>query len=329
MYNDSLWPSASHTTSNNPRNLTTPTSLYASDYGFNTGTLLYRGHFVATGTETSFFIETQGGTAFAHSTFINDQDLGSWPGISTAENYNQTLPLPALSAGEEVVLTIIIDNMGLDENQRVGIDEMKNPRGILRYDLAGCDPGAIGWKITGNLGGEDYRDKIRGPLNEGGLFAERMGYHLPDPPSEKRSDGSPFDGLKGAGISFYTTTVELDLPYGYDIPLAFEFTNTTSDDGTGPAEFRSQLYVNGYQFGKYGTFPLYPVSPYSFSLPFRSFPSPSVLSRQPFPVLPSPLSFLRSPPLFSPHHPHLLTHLISQKSTTSAPKLSSPSPKAS
>jgi hypothetical protein len=69
--------------------------------------------------------------------------------------------------------------------------------------------------------------------------------------------------LSGPGIAFYTTTFDLDLPTGYDIPLAFSFSNGTSNatspqatytftNGTArPAAYRCQLFVNGYQFGKY------------------------------------------------------------------------------
>jgi hypothetical protein len=31
------------------------------------------------------------------------------------------------------------------------------------------------WKLIGNAGGEDFSDKVRGPLNEGGLWLERIG----------------------------------------------------------------------------------------------------------------------------------------------------------
>lgn len=48
-YDDSKWTVADHITTNNPTVLATPTSLYASDYGYNTGALVYRGHFTATG----------------------------------------------------------------------------------------------------------------------------------------------------------------------------------------------------------------------------------------------------------------------------------------
>lgn len=39
---------------------------------------------------------------------------------------------------------------------------------------------------------------------------------------------------------------DLNLPKGFDIPLAFKFTNSTETPN-----FRAQIYVNGYQFGKY------------------------------------------------------------------------------
>lgn len=276
-YDDSAWTAATNTNSSNPRRLTTPTSLYASDYGYNTGSLIYRGRFTTSGNESSFSITTQGGSAFGHSVFLNGTVLGSWPGIDKDENYNQTLTLPNLSAGSTYILTVVIDHMGLDENFSPGSDEMKNPRGILNYDLSGRPQSAITWKITGNFGGENYADKTRGPLNEGAFYAERQGYHLPNPPSAAWTTSSPLDGISSAGAAFYSTSFDLDLPTGYDIPLSFVFSNTTSNNtSTTPTKTRStplllpsrqtpspantttsgfnyrvQLFVNGWQFGKY------------------------------------------------------------------------------
>lgn len=126
---------------------------------------------------------------------------------------------------------------------------MKTPRGIMNYTLTGRPQSAITWKLTGNLNGEKYLDKARGPLNEGGLFAERQGYHLPAPPSQNWASLSPLQGTKTAGITFYSASFNLDLPKGYDIPLTFNFGNTTMDGAT--ASYQAQLYVNGFQFGKY------------------------------------------------------------------------------
>ena len=250
-YDDSAWINADSSISNNTvRNLTTPTSLYASDYGFNTGNLLFRGHFIATGKESSFYLQTQGGTAYGVSVFLNDTFLGSWPGNDAQSAYNQTLALPKFQPGQPAVLTVLQDHMGFNEDGTVGSDENKAPRGILNYVLVGRDQTAVSWKITGNLGGEDYRDKTRGPLNEGGLYAERQGYHLPNPPTSSWTTSKPTEGINSAGVAFYSVKFQLDLPAGYDIPLAFQFTNGTNN-GTNVMNYRSQLYVNGYDFGKY------------------------------------------------------------------------------
>jgi hypothetical protein len=262
-YNDAAWMSADMAkTCNSHRDLTTPTSLYGSDYGFNTGSLLFRGHFTAAGNESSLSLQTQGGSAFGSSVWLDNTFIGSFVGFDAATIGNSTFKLPNLSAGSDHVLTVLIDHMGLDEDWVVGSETMKNPRGILNYDLSGRPQSAITWKIAGNLGGEDFLDKIRGPLNEGAMYAERQGYHLPNPPvtnPDWKQSGGPTEGIASAGVAWYVTNFDLNMPEGYDIPLSIQFTNSsttpasTAEYGTGstaPA-YRVQLYVNGWQFGKY------------------------------------------------------------------------------
>ncbi|KIW20461.1 hypothetical protein PV08_01036 [Exophiala spinifera] len=247
-YDDWLWPFADLTTTNNTwRDLTTPTSLYASDYGFHSGSLLYRGHFVSQGNESILYINTRGGKAYGHSIWLNQTFVGSWAGVSTQNNTNVTYNLPPLQAGKAYVFSILIDHMGYDESGFIGSDLMKTPRGILDYSLAGQEKTAITWKLTGNLGGEDYRDRTRGPLNEGGMYAERQGWHLPNPPSQNWESRSPFDGVSEAGVGFFSTQFDLDIPAGWDVPLSFKFGNSTQP----PAQYRVQFYINGFQYGKY------------------------------------------------------------------------------
>jgi len=254
-YDDSLWTKADLTYSNNTaRNLTTPTSLYASDYGYNTGNLLFRGYFTATGSESSIYLSTQGGSAYGMSAWLNGTFIGSFAGYDAAMNSNVTFLLPNIAASKTYVLTVLLDNMGLDENGEAGSSMMKNPRGILDYDLTGRDKSAVSWKLTGNLHGEDYEDRTRGPLNEGGLYAERQGYHLPGAPTSgwKDSPGGPLSGVTAPGVQFYATTFDLDMPTGYDIPLSIQFGNGTDlVNGTYQRAIRCQIYVNGYQFGKW------------------------------------------------------------------------------
>lgn len=251
-YDDSAWPIANKpTTDNTLRPLDTPTSLYSSDYGFHAGYLIYRGSFVAQGNETEFFIRTQGGQAFGSSLWLNQTLLGSWTGLNQNSDCNATYTLPQLQRGQSYVITVVVDNTGLDEDWTVGADEMKSPRGILNYILSGRDASTITWKLTGNLGGEDYHDKTRGPLNEGGLYAERHGFHQPEPPSADWKTSSPLDGLSQSGIGFYSTKFDLDIPRGWDVPLYFNFGNNSTTDSSSPPAYRVQLYVNGYQYGKY------------------------------------------------------------------------------
>ncbi|KAL2838092.1 glycoside hydrolase family 35 protein [Aspergillus pseudoustus] len=251
-YNDEAWTRCDVTTTNNPRNLSTPTSLYASDYGYHAGSLIYRGHFTSEGTESSINILLEGGYAFGYTVWLNDTHLGGWPGSSSDMFHNQTLELPAdLTAGSSYVLNVIMDHMGLDQNFPASPQHMKDPRGILDYTLSTRDKSAISWRLTGNLGGEHYRDWTRGPRNEGASYPERQGYHLPGALSssqlQEQRSRSPFEEIPPAGVGFYATSFNLSIPAGYDVPLSIVFKNETA----GPAKFRATFYVNGWQFGKY------------------------------------------------------------------------------
>ncbi|KAF1837258.1 hypothetical protein BDW02DRAFT_519504, partial [Decorospora gaudefroyi] len=257
-YDDSMWTVADlKQTYNSHRPLTTPMSLYSSDYGYHTGTLLFRGTFTATGSESSLSLQTQGGSAFGSSAWIGDHFLGSWRGFDAAMKGTSTFTLPNLTKGKTYTITVVVDNQGLDENWTIGTETMKNPRGILNYDLDGHAAEDITWKLTGNLGGEDYRDLSRGPLNEGGLYIERQGLHLPGALSSasdvawKPSAGPVTDGIPAPGIGFFATTFDLHLPAGFDIPLSFTFTNSSTSTSEAVPAYRVQLYVNGWQYGKY------------------------------------------------------------------------------
>lgn len=72
--------------------------------------------------------------------------------------------------------------MGLNGAWTAGSNEFQTPIGIWDYNFNTLDEKlstAVTWKLTGNLGGEDYADQVRGPVNEGAFYAERQGWHLP------------------------------------------------------------------------------------------------------------------------------------------------------
>ncbi|KAF2094930.1 beta-galactosidase [Rhizodiscina lignyota] len=258
-YSDADWTVADHTKTNNTHRkpVLTPKVLFSSDYGYHTGSLIYRGHFTANGEEKTLKLWTQGGSAYGMSAWLGDTFLGSWNGADYAEEWNSTFTLPnSIKKGKKYIFTVLIDVTGLEEDFTPADEQMKEPRGILDYSLSGHPKSAITWKLTGNLGGESYPDKTRGPLNEGALYAERQGYHLPSPPISspgwKTVSGGPLKGITSPGVAFYTTSFSLDMPSGYDIPLSFTFNNGSATDAAGRSlAYRAILYVNGYQFGKY------------------------------------------------------------------------------
>ena len=127
IYDDSKWTPAtlSYTNNTTVRNLTTPTSLYSSDYGYNTGSLLYRGHFVANGAENNISVHTQGGTGYGTSIWLNDTFLSSWVGNGGVGNVSQNKTLADLEADQPYVVTVLIDHMGYDESGPIGSDTVR------------------------------------------------------------------------------------------------------------------------------------------------------------------------------------------------------------
>ncbi|KAH9886114.1 glycoside hydrolase family 35 protein [Xylariomycetidae sp. FL2044] len=261
-YDDSAWPVADLPSTNNTfQPLRAPVSTYASDYGFHAGSLIYRGHFNATGYETTFALLVQGGSGFGATIWLDGAFLSTYTGNGTASYAEFNIEIPSSSSlepGTEHIFTIVVDHMGQDENG-VWSDDMKAPRGVLGWRLATsiATSTPVAWRLTGNLRGEAYVDRARGPLNEGGLFAERQGYHLPSPPTDDDDDSwtssTPFEeGLSAPGVTFYSTSFTLDIPSAeWDVPLAFAFTNDTTAASSGGGAYRAQLYINGWQFGKY------------------------------------------------------------------------------
>ncbi|KIK68783.1 glycoside hydrolase family 35 protein [Collybiopsis luxurians FD-317 M1] len=250
---DEDWVVANHTTTNIPfpMNYGDGRILYGCDYGFCENVVLWRGHFNATGEEKSVNLSVNGGAAFAASVWLNDQFLNTTFGNSTnnANVIEETdekylFPPGSLRVGQDNVITIVQDNMGVNEAKPIN-DDAKSPRGVRGFQL---NTGNFSeWKVQGKVGGyTNYLDKVRGVLNEGGLFGERKGWHLPgfdtsSWQSRKLSDGLP---SAKAGVGFFVATFELDMPSGYDIPMSFTFSDPLGQP------YRLYMFVNGWMMGK-------------------------------------------------------------------------------
>jgi beta-galactosidase GanA len=139
-----------------------------------------------------------------------------------------------LSTGENV-LTVVMDHSGHDQRADALI-----PRGIMSATLlSSSNTTFTKWTIAGNAGGESNIDPVRGVIAEGGLHAERLGWHLPGFDDATWASRSPAEGVDNGTIAFFRTTSDLAVPEGYDVSLEFVLTSPPGSN------LRAQLYVNG------------------------------------------------------------------------------------
>jgi len=91
-----------------------------------------------------------------------------------------------------------------------------------------------------------FPDKVRGVTNEGGLFGERKGWHLPGFDTSNWETRDLTDGLpdSSAGVGFFVTTFNLSIPTGFDVPLSFNFEEEFGQP------YRVYMFVNGWMMGK-------------------------------------------------------------------------------
>ncbi|KAK7984309.1 putative PMA1-H+-transporting P-type ATPase [Apiospora arundinis] len=259
------WVSANNTETSNP---TKPASnnpvLYVDDYGIHAGTHIYRATFPSTAEPpTGVFLNITGGTAFGYSAWLNSQFIGSWLGLSYLDRagLNLSFANATLSqSGEQNVLVVVMDNSGHDQRA-----EALNPRGITNATLLGPASYSFSeWKIAGTAGRQDVLDPVRGPLNEGGLYAERVGMHLPgyddstwESASSSSSSSTSEDkknntlSVPGAGIRVFRTTVPLSVPTGLDVSISFRL---TAAEDAASNQLRALLFINGYQYGRFNPY---------------------------------------------------------------------------
>ncbi|KAL4887612.1 glycoside hydrolase superfamily [Aspergillus karnatakaensis] len=238
------WVNADAMTTPSKFNDSTKPYLYSDQYGFHTGVHLWRGYF--NGSVDGVYLKVQGGIAHGWTAWLNGQLVGSFLGnISSAiGDAELTFPKDTVAEGKNVLL-VMQDNTGHDQGSA-----SLNVRGILNATLLNNESGFSSWKVAGTAGGSsgETLDPVRTHYNEGGLRAERLGWHLPGFDDSGWSNAAPGDGFEGAGVKFYRTHLPLNTPKGHDVALSvklnFDSTQTSK-------KFRAYLYINGYQYGRY------------------------------------------------------------------------------
>ncbi|KAG9232521.1 putative beta-galactosidase C [Amylocarpus encephaloides] len=234
-YDDSKWAVCDKTSTLSPVAPITKPVLFPSDYGFYTGTKIYRGSFDGQGF-AAVDLTCSGGLAFGWTAWLNDILVGGNAGNTTLTTTNAVLKLPASALkATDNLLTVV-------------------PRAsrILGASLVSSSSTTSGtgfklWKIQGNAGGSANLDPVRGPMNEGGLYGERLGWPFPSfvPSSPQFDRSSPFTGINSSGIRFYIIAFHLNIDSDLDVPLGIEL-STPAGTVT-----RVMFWINGYQFGKY------------------------------------------------------------------------------
>ncbi|WP_241911148.1 beta-galactosidase [Streptomyces sp. DH-12] len=241
-FDDSGWKKADRTTADNPRHGPGAASgvvLDTDEYGFHEGDTWYRGRYTPETASTSVKVSVKTGTAGHAMVWLNGRYLGA-QGDGTATH---TVPAGVAEPGRQAVLAILVRNMGHYEDWSSD-GRSKGGRGLADVEVPGS--GTVEWRIQGAAGGPDPADTVRGIFNNGGLYGERMGWHLPGAPDSSWSTTQSFKSER-PGVRWYRTTAGLDLPEGTDTAVGLRI----DDDGLRVDKYRVQIFVNGWNTGQY------------------------------------------------------------------------------
>jgi beta-galactosidase GanA len=239
-FDDSSWQVADKMTSNSTTTPGTLPVLFADDYGFHHGDVWYRGRFRATSATSGITLSAITARAGVYSAWLNGTFLGS----TTAGTNTFTFPAGKAHVGADNEVSVLVENMGHNEDYNAA-DTNKEARGLTGAVVAGSPLTSISWRIQGSRGGENLIDPVRGPMNTGGLYGERAGWTLPGFPDDSWAPATLPASDPVPGVSWYRTTVALDLPKRQDTSLGLKITD---DPGR---HYRALIFVNGWQLGRY------------------------------------------------------------------------------
>jgi beta-galactosidase GanA len=259
-FDDSAWikadrrASAAQTWSTPERGQPT---LAMSDYGFHHGDVWYRGRFTATdikANQLELFYGAGGAgmiQVWIDGRFVTQHELDV--GRSFPETTDTIkVALGDLTPGEHVIAVMVRNN---SHNWNLMADDFhREARGLISASL-GRRGGMrfavpIAWRIQGRQGGEELVDRVRGPVNNGGLYGERQGWHLPSPKVDSEWQvAAVTDAPPAAGTYWLRTRFALDLPRGHDVQLGLAFGDATKPRSE--RENRVLIFVNGWNMGQF------------------------------------------------------------------------------
>ena len=250
-FDDSAWTVANKTTSFS----TTPVRpgqpvLFADDYGFHYGDVWYRGSYSDAAGAQSVSLSYSSGTQGMLMAWLDGLPLGTHrqPVPTKAQDSQSTwtatatfaVPVAASDSGPHV-LAVLVRPMAHSEDGGSN-DAHKAARGLTAAVFTGAAP-SVTWRIQGAE--TAATDPLRGPLNNGGLFGERSGWHLPTfaDAAWQRISLPQADGTQGVG--WLRTTFNLAVPHGVDASIGLTLTDDPS------RAYRVQIFLNGWNLGQY------------------------------------------------------------------------------
>ena len=231
-------------------------TLAMSDYGFHNGDVWYRGRAdIKTAGKHQLDLFYGGGGGGMLQVWIDGRFAGQHE-LDTGRAFPETtdsvkLELGELAPGTHTIAVMVRNN---SHNWDLMADDAhREARGLIAASLSvrgGQRFGVpIAWRIQGTRGGEDLADKLRGPLNNGGLYGEREGWHLPSAGAAGWAAAKPGDAPPAAGTYWLRTRVKLDLPKGHDVQLGLAFGDTSKPRSD--RDNRALIFVNGWNMGQF------------------------------------------------------------------------------
>ena len=252
-FDDSDWPAADRTSSRTGRPVPEGGPvLFADDYGFHYGDVWYRGRFEDAGTVESVALSYAGGAQGLLMAWLDGEPLGThrMPGPDAGPDgrghrtATARFEVPGrLRTPGTHVLSVLVRPM-----QRAGEEAAEGAsgaaRGLMSVEFKGAAP-SVSWRIQGAA----KPDRVRGPLNNGGLYGERRGWHLPGYgdgdwksvklPREREQEE------RRQGVTWYRTRFRLSVPKDVDTSVGL----VLNDDPE--RAYRVQVFLNGWNLGQY------------------------------------------------------------------------------
>ncbi|VXA98082.1 beta-galactosidase [Massilia sp. 9I] len=231
-------------------------TLAMSDYGFHHGDVWYRGRFTASDPKANQLELFYGaGGAGLIQVWIDGRFVGQHE-LDVGRSFPETtdsirLSLGALRPGEHVVSVMVRNNA---HNWNLMADDFhREARGLISASLTkrGGQRFAmpIAWRIQGRQGGEELVDRLRGPMNNGGLYGERQGWNLPKSPAQGWKVARSTDAPPAPGTYWLRTSFRLDLPREHDVQLGLAFGDASKPRSE--RENRALIFVNGWNMGQF------------------------------------------------------------------------------